>query len=137
MHLALNGVERHLKQALPAFQGHTRTKVHGIRCADDCSVTGHSQRFLEPEVPPLIAQFLAARGLVLSYEKTRGTHIENGVDFLGTHVRTYQGTLLCTPAKKNVRPFFDTIRGIVTRHKQAITGTLIIQLNPVMRGGAQ
>jgi RNA-directed DNA polymerase len=44
---------------------------------------------------------------------------------------------LCTPAKKNVRHFLDTIRGIVKRHKQALTGNLIIQLNPVIRGWAQ
>ena len=137
MNLALNGLERHLKQAFPAFQGHTRTKVHVIRFADDCIVTGHSKQFLEHEVQPLIAQFLAERGLVLSYEKTRVTPIEDGFDFLGTHVRKYQGKLLCTPAKKNVRHFLDTIRGIVKRHKQAITGNLILQLNPVIRGWAQ
>jgi RNA-directed DNA polymerase len=92
---------------------------------------------LEQEVQPLLAPFLAERGLVLSHEQTRGTPSEDGFDFLGTHVRTYQEQLLGTPAKKNVRHFFDPIRGIVKRHKQALTGNLIQQLNPVMRGGAQ
>jgi RNA-directed DNA polymerase len=36
-----------------------------------------------------------------------------------------------------VRSFLDTIRGIVKRHKQALTGNLIMQLNPVIRGWAQ
>ena len=92
--------------------------------------------FLAHEVQPLIAQCLAARGLVLSYEKTRVTPIENGFDFLGTHVRQYQGKLLGTPAKKNVRPCFDTIRGSVQRHQHALTGHWIRQLPPGLRGGA-
>ena len=101
------------------------------------SSLARSKAFLEEEVQPLVEQFLAERGLVLSSEKTRVTHIEDGFDFLGAHVRKYRGKLLCTPAKKNVHAFLDTIRGIVKRHKQAITGNLIMQLNPVIRGWAQ
>ena len=137
MNLALNGLERHIKGAFPTFQGHTRTKVHVIRFADDFIVTGRSKTFLEREAQPLVEQFLADRGLTLSSEKTRVTHIEDGFDFLGVQVRKYRGKLLCTPAKKNVHHFLDTIRGIVKGHKQAITGNLIMQLNPVIRGWAQ
>ena len=43
--------------------------------------------------------FLAARAPTLSDEKTRATHIEDGFDFLGTHVHKYRGKLLCTPTK--------------------------------------
>ena len=103
----------------------------------DFIITGRSKVFLEQEARPLVEQFLAERGLNLSSEKTRVTHIEDGFDFLGTRVRKYRGKLLCTPAKKNVRNFLDTIRGIVKGHKQAITGNLIMQLNPVIRGWAQ
>ena len=35
MNLALNGLERHIKSAFPAFQGGVRPKVHTIRFADD------------------------------------------------------------------------------------------------------
>ena len=137
MNLALNGLERHIKDAFPTFQGRTRTKVHVIRFADDFIITGPSREFLEEEVQPLVEQFLAERGLMLSLEKTRVTHIEDGFDLLGKQVRQYRGKLLCTPAKKNVHAFLDTIRGIVKSHKQAITGNLIMQLNPVIRGWAQ
>jgi RNA-directed DNA polymerase len=112
-------------------------KVRVSRCAEDCIVTGHSKMVLEHEVQPLIAQFLTERGLVLLPEKTRGTPLVDGLDLLGTNVRQYQGKLLCAPAKQNVRPFLDTIRGIGKRHKQAITGHLLLQLNPEMRGWAQ
>jgi RNA-directed DNA polymerase len=137
MNLALNGLERHIKDAFPKTQGGTRTKVHVIRFADDFIITGRSEAFLEYEVRPLVESFLAERGLTLSHEKTRVTHIEDGFDFLGTHVRKYRGKLLCTPAKKNVHAFLDTIRGVVKGNKQATTGNLIMQLNPIIRGWAQ
>ena len=95
MNLALTGLERHIKGAFPTFQGTHRTKVHVIRFADDCIITGNSKGFLEQEVQPRVAQFLAERGLELSQEKTRVTHIEEGFDFLGTRVRKYRGKLLC------------------------------------------
>jgi RNA-directed DNA polymerase len=137
MNLALNGLERHIKGAFPKSQSGMRTKIHVIKFADDFIITGRSKAFLEDEVQPLVEQFLAERGLELSGEKTRVTHIEDGFDFLGTHVRKYHGKLLCTPAKKNVQAFLDTIRGIVKGNKQARTGNLIMQLNPVIRGWAQ
>jgi RNA-directed DNA polymerase len=136
MNLALNGLERPITPAFPAFHGHTRTKVHVLRLADDCISTGSAKASLEQAGQPLVAQCLAARGRALSREKTRGTHIEEGCDFLGTRVRKYRGKLLCPPAKKNVRSCLDTLRGIVKRHKQALTGNWIRPLNPVMRGWA-
>jgi RNA-directed DNA polymerase len=137
MNLALNGLERHIKNAFPTAQGGVRTKVHTIRFADDFVITGRSKAFLEEEVQPLVEQFLAERGLTLSHEKTWVTHIEDGFDFLGSHVRKYRGKLLSTPSKKNVHAFLDTIRGIVKGNKQAPTGDLIMQLNPIIRGWAQ
>jgi RNA-directed DNA polymerase len=137
MNLALNGMERHIKEAFPPSHRGIRTKVHVIKFADDFIVTGPSKTCLAEEVQPLVEQFLAARGLTLSPEKTRITHIEDGFDFLGTHVRKYRGKLLCTPAKKNVHAFLETIRGIVKDHKHATTGNLIMQLHPVIRGWAQ
>jgi RNA-directed DNA polymerase len=137
MNLALNGLASHLRGALPRRQGNVQTKVHVIKFADDFVVTGYSKTFLEQEVQPLIERFLAERGLELSREKTRLTHIEAGFDFLGTHVRKYQGKLLCTPAKKNVHAFLRKVRRIVKTHKQAPAGSLIMQLNPVIRGWAQ
>ena len=74
-------------------------------------ITGSSKDFLEQEVQPLVEQFLAERGLALSREKTRVTHIKEGFDFLGTRVRKYREKLLCTPAKKNVRSFLTLSEG--------------------------
>jgi len=137
MNLTLTGLEREIKGTFPPFQGKHRTKVHVIRFADDFIVTGTSKTFLEQEVYPLVEQFLAERGLELSREKTRITHIDEGFDFLGTQVRKYHGKLLCTPAKKNVHAFLAKVRDLVKHHKQATAGNLMLQLNPIIRGWAQ
>jgi RNA-directed DNA polymerase len=50
-------------------------KVILVRCADDFIITGDSQELLEKEVRPVVEQFLKDRGLPLSPDKTRITHI--------------------------------------------------------------
>jgi RNA-directed DNA polymerase len=77
------------------------------------------------------------RGLELSPEKTVITHIAEGFDFLGQHVRKYDGKLLITPSKKSVKALLDKVRALVKANKQAKTGNLILQLNSLLRGWAQ
>ncbi len=91
---------------------------------------------LESEVKPLIEAFMKERGLELSPEKTLITHIEDGFDFLGQHLRKYNGKLLITPSRKNVHTFLEGIRKVVRENKQATAGNLIAQLNPKIRGWA-
>ena len=98
--------------------------------------TGSSKELLEGEVKPLVAAFLKERGLDLSPEKTSITHIDDGFDFLGQHIRDYHGTVLVTPSRKNVAAVLDKARGIIKANKQATAGNLIVQLNPVIRGWA-
>jgi RNA-directed DNA polymerase len=135
--LVLDRLERLLRGQYPS---HTRrgqqAKVHLARYADDFIITGSSFELLEQEVKPLVEQFLCQRGLELSPEKTRITHIENGFDFLGQQVRKYAGKLLIKPARKNVKSFLGKVRQIVKANKQATTANLIAQLNPVIRGWA-
>jgi len=136
-HLALDGLERVVKAyaSLPT-QRAQRAKVNLVRFAEDFIITGSSSELLEQEIKPLVEQFLRERGLELSPEKTRMTHIEDGFDFLGQHVRKYAGKLLIKPAQKNVKAFLGKIRKIVKANKQATTANLIAQLNPVIRGWA-
>ena len=63
-----------------------------------------------------------ARGLELSREKTRITHIEEGFDFLGQNIRKYKGKLLIKPSKKNVKTFLGKVRETVKGNKQAKAG---------------
>lgn len=62
-------------------------KVHVISYADDFIITGTTKEVLEKQVQAAIETFLHERGLTLSLEKTKTTHIEEGVDFLGFNVR--------------------------------------------------
>ena len=105
-----------------------------VRYADDFIITGATKALLENEVKPLVEQFLCDRGLQLSPEKTCVTHIEQGFDFLGMHVRKYDGKLLIKPSKKNLHAFLEKVRATIRRNKAVEQKFLIKMLNPVIRG---
>ncbi|MGH2412206.1 MAG: group II intron reverse transcriptase/maturase [Microcystaceae cyanobacterium] len=135
--MALDSLESRLRVHFPLAGAKGRkTKVHLSRYADDFCITGYSKELLEQKVKPLVEQFLQERGLTLSLEKTRITHINDGFDFLGQNVRKYNGKLLIKPSKKNVQAFINKIREIIKVHKQISAGKLIEMLNPVIRGWA-
>jgi hypothetical protein len=114
-----------------------RAKVNLARYCDDFIITGSSKELLEKEVKSLVEEFLKERGLELSPEKTRITHIEDGFDFLRQHLRRYHnGKIIITPSKKNVAAFLDKTRRIIKGNAQATAGNLIMQLNPIIRGWA-
>ena len=135
--LTLDGLEAMLRKRYPkATATSRRAKVNVVRFADDFVITGSSRSLLETDVKPLVEQFLRERGLELSHEKTTITHIADGFDFLGQHIRDYDGTILVKPSRKNVQTFLRKVRGIIKGHAQATPGNLIGQLNPVIRGWA-
>ncbi|MGO8696667.1 MAG: group II intron reverse transcriptase/maturase [Limisphaerales bacterium] len=111
-------------------------KVHFIRYADDFVITGATKETLENEVRPLVEQFLHDRGLQLSPEKTCVTHIEDGFDFLGQHLRKYGGKLLAKPSKKNTHAFLEKIRKLIRAHWSTPQAEMIATLNPIIRGWA-
>lgn len=136
---ALDGLEQLLSKS---FYRTTRNgkmvhpKVHLIRYADDFVITGDSKELLVEEVKPAVEQFLAERGLTLSVEKTKVTHIDYGFDFLGQNVRKYNGKLLIKPSAANYATCIDKIRTIIKSHKTAKQSTLVKKLNPVIQGWA-
>jgi RNA-directed DNA polymerase len=135
--LALDGLEKRLREKYPAATPLSpQVKVNLVRYADDFIVTGSSAELLAHEVKPLVEQFLQERGLHLSPEKTRITHITTGFDFLGHHIRRYRKSVLVTPARAQVAAFLGKVRTFIKAHKQAPAGHLIGQLNPLIRGWA-
>jgi len=101
--LTLNGLEQELREKFPKpLRDGKHEKINFVRFADDFIITGKSKEVLENEVKPFVEQFMKERGLTLSQEKTLITHIENGFDFLGQHLRKYHGKLLIKPSKKNI-----------------------------------
>jgi hypothetical protein len=89
---------------------------------------------LEDEVKPVITAFLSERGLSLSEDKTRITHIEEGFNFLGFNIRKYQGKLLIKPAKESIKRVMHKIRNTFKANSSVKTVDLIKQLNPLIRG---
>jgi RNA-directed DNA polymerase len=96
-------------------------------------VTGISKEILELNVLPAVREFMSIRGLDLSEEKTRITHIAEGFDFLGQNVRKYNNKLLIKPAPKSVKALMAKVREIVKKNASATQANLILQLNPVRR----
>ncbi len=135
--MALDGLEAAVYASVGSTK-HARSKsqLNVIRYADDFVVTGISKEVLESKVLPAVRQFMAARGLELSEEKTRITHISKGFDFLGQNVRKYDGKLLIKPARKSVKSLLDKAREIVKRNASATQAVVIQLLNPVIRGWA-
>ncbi|MEW9897496.1 group II intron reverse transcriptase/maturase [Chitinivorax sp. PXF-14] len=113
-----------------------RHQINLVRYADDFIITGRSKELLEQQVLTVVTRFLAERGLTLSMEKTRITHVEAGFDLLGWTVRKFDGKLLVKPSKKNAKAFLTRVRSIIRSNKQATQTDLIHLLNPVIRGWA-
>ena len=111
-------------------------KVNFIRYADDFIITGNSKELLEEKVKPLVENFLKERGLELSPEKTRVTHINDGFDFLGWNFRKYDSKLLIKPSKESVKSVLEKVKGILNSNKNAKTENVIHLLNPVITGWA-
>ncbi|MFM0120133.1 group II intron reverse transcriptase/maturase [Paraburkholderia sp. RL18-101-BIB-B] len=138
--VTLNGLEQDLALHLGAKLGLVKaekSKVNVVRYADDFVITGISKELLENEVRPRVEAFLAARGLQLSEEKTRVTHIDDGFDFLGWNFRKYSGRLLIKPSKKNAQTFYRKVADVISGNKTVTQETLIRLLNPMLRGWAQ
>lgn len=85
---------------------------------------------------PLIRGFLQVRGLTLSEEKTKITHIDEGFDFLGFNIRKYKGKFLIKPSKESQKKFQRKINEIITSHHSIPQESLIRLLNPVITGWA-
>lgn len=97
-------------------------------------MTGASKEMLEDKIKPAIIEFLKVRGLELSAEKTKITHIDEGFDFLGFNIRKYKGKLLIKPAKKGIKAFLENIREKIKLMATAKTEDLIQTLNPKIQG---
>jgi RNA-directed DNA polymerase len=133
--MTLDGLEAMLAEKFPTAK-RTGLKMNTVRYADDFIITGNSKEWLENEVKPAVVEFLAERGLVLSPDKTKITHIGDGFDFLGWNIRKYNGKLLTKPSNANVKAHLDKIRDVIKANKTAKQANLIRLLNPVLQGWA-
>jgi RNA-directed DNA polymerase len=131
MNMVLDGMETVIKKQFPKWK---RQKVNFIRYADDFIITAPSEALLKDEVIPLVIDFLKIRGLRLSEEKSKITHINEGFDFLSQNIRKYKGKLLIHPSKDAVQSFKDKLKLMFRKLRGIPAHALIRLLNPVIRG---
>ena len=105
-----------------------------IRYADDFVVLARSRRQLETVVLPKLQEFLAARGLRLSPEKTRIVRDTEGFDFLGRHFKRLSPTkFLIRPRRSSIRKHLETLSTLFRNHAIPV-GTQIQKANAIIRG---
>jgi RNA-directed DNA polymerase len=86
------------------------------------------------------AAILASMGLRLSAEKTKITHIDEGLDFLGWRIQRHRkrGTnryyVYTYPSRKAIKAVTVKVKTICRRNVNQPLQTLIRQLNPALRG---
>lgn len=126
--MALDGIDKELSVLSD------KHKIHLVRYADDFIVTASNREILENEVMAIIKAFLDKRGLTLSPEKTKISHISTGFDFLGVNIRKYDNKLLIKPSKQSIKNVLRKISEIINQNKAVKQDTLIIKLNHVIKG---
>lgn len=129
--MTLDGLEKIIHQVVP-----WRSRVNFIRYADDFIITGKSKTILKKFVEPAVKKFLAKRGLALSEEKTRITHIRNGFSFLGQTFRKNGNKLHIKPQKEGVLALIRKVGTLIRKYTNAPITMLIKKLNEVLRGWA-
>ncbi|KTC69020.1 reverse transcriptase [Legionella birminghamensis] len=130
LNITLSGLEK----AITDGKDDRLNKVHTAIYADDFIVSGASKELLEEKIKPRIEAFLVERGLTLSPEKTKITHIDNGFDFLGANIRKFNNKLIIVPAKDSIKSFLKDIRTTIKSNPTLSAEKLIYLLNPKIRG---
>jgi RNA-directed DNA polymerase len=97
------------------------------------TITAETKEDIEAIVP-IIEEWLQPRGLELNQEKTKITHIEDGIDFLGFHIQQFKGRCYTMPQKEKVLALLDRIRTWLKQNVGAKPEAVIFTLNPILRG---
>ena len=139
--LVMNGIEK-------VIMAEDKT-VFPIRFADDIMLFGNTKEAVE-KMKEVIVNFLKPRGMALNEEKTEVAEINKGMDLLGYTIREFEdhtrvgrkgrpdkkGILLIKPSMKAKINFKAKISELFRIHKKSTAYTLILQVNPVIRGWA-
>jgi RNA-directed DNA polymerase len=113
-----------------------------VRYADDFVILVRGSREQAEAVRDEAARVLRNElKMELSAEKTLITHVDEGFDFLGHHVRRvpWRGRNVgwTCPSKRSLETIKDKVRALTTRATLHLSlRTLLLQLSPVLRGWA-
>lgn len=144
--IALHGMENELGISYgkpEVIDGNERYRPKGkyrmCRYADDFVIMCDTREDAE-KLYSILKPYLLKRGLELSPEKTKITHIEQGFDFLGFNIRDYKThnghKVLVKPSKDSIKAFKQKIAQTVRRIYGDNIFLLIKTLNPIIRGTA-
>ena len=148
--LALSVLDEHIAQT-PGGPGSTqsqratrRRKGLGnyrlVRYADDWLLMVSGTRDHAEQMREQAAAVLTPMGLRLSAEKTKITHIDEGLDFLGWRIQRHRkrGTnryyVYTYPSRKAIKAVTVKVKTICRRNVNQPLQVLIRQLNPALRG---
>lgn len=128
-----------------------------VRYADDFVIVCKTKEKAEETKAEISKHLLTTTGLTLSEEKSKITHITEGFDFLGFNFRKYKpkgrlqvppktktksqgkstnAKLLIKPSKEKVIQHLQECKKVLTDNKTAKQNSIILLLNPKMRGWA-
>ncbi|MFT5083114.1 MAG: RNA-directed DNA polymerase [Lentisphaeria bacterium] len=107
-------------------------KLNIVRYADGFIITGATPEILLNEIKPDVEAFLAERGPVLSDEKTKLSHIDDGFNFLGTNIRKYNGKLLIKPEDGKARALLDKVTEFMKGHIGIPFHVMLLKLNQII-----
>ena len=137
--IAMNGMATMLKKKYwtnslgNIDRQYNKEKVNVNVYADDFIITARSKETLE-EIKVLIERFLAERGLELSKEKTKITHIKEGFDYLGWNYKKYKDELIIKPSAKSLKRITAKIKETMRINLMQKQEKLIQRLNQIIRG---
>ena len=96
----------------------------------------------------VVRTFLKHRGLEINEDKTVIANIETGFKYLGFFIREYvdiarqgkkgyslkKGIVIVKPSKESIQSLKHKLKTLTKKYARSTAGTLINQLNPVIRG---
>ncbi|MGG0454426.1 group II intron maturase-specific domain-containing protein, partial [Priestia megaterium] len=117
-----------------------KCKIGRVLYADDFVIVTETKENAESMYRNL-APYLQKRGITLSMDKTRVTHIEDGFDFLGFSLRQYntgQGKkLFIKPSRDSIKKAKNKIKDTFSVMRGRPVKEIIRVLNPIIRGYGQ
>ena len=111
-----------------------------VRYADDFIILSNGTKEATKRMKCFVADYLAEElKLELSQEKTKVTHVDDGFDFLGFHIRRYRKGkgVMIKPTKDNIQRMRDKISRVLSRknHEASVVGVISV-LNRMTKGWA-
>jgi RNA-directed DNA polymerase len=106
-----------------------------VRYADDVLALCHTRQQAE-QVQAQLARWLEPRGLAFNQDKTKITHLDQGVDFLGFEIRRFGGKLLTKPSRDALRRIRRRLSAEAKALRGANADAVIARLNPIITGWA-